>query len=179
MCVCVLLIAKLLTLQSKLPGSSIVHCLCYNECPLPFLSDNIPVMKKPPKLVLDSLKAAGNALPTRKKATPTKQVAPPTKKMATPIIQQEVIRKKASSKSKVVLSKSPSPPRAEVPPPPPPPPPPLISRPHPHPSYQRSRSVTSQRRVMLEQVRTSGRKVASKLRPVVTIEKRAFRVGEY
>ena len=136
------------------------------------------------------LKTASNALPAKKKATSTKQMAPPTNKIATPITQQGVISKEAQLKSKPVLSRSPPPPQTEThgaPPPPPPPPPPLVSKPHPHPlyqrsssvpTYQRSSSVLTQRRVLLEQVRTSGRRVASKLKPVVTIEKRAFRVGE-
>ena len=144
--------------------------------------------KRPPKVVLESLKqaysnspflkTASNALPAKKMATPTKQVATPTKKMATPITHQEIVRKKAQRKSKELLSKSPSPPQAEIPAPPPPLPPPLISRPRPHPTYQRSHSVTSHRHLLLKQVRTSGKKVAAKLRPVETIEKRAFRLGE-
>lgn len=181
-------------------------------------SDDVPVNKRPPKAVLDSLKqvyksniflkAASNTLPAKKMATPAKQIAPPTKKMATPtkqvapptkkvplptknvappakkmatpITHQEGFgKKKAQSKqSKALLRKSPSPLQADIPVPPPPPPPPLFSKPRPHPAYPRSNSVGTHRRVLLEQVRTSGRKVASKLRPVVTIEKRAFRVGE-
>jgi hypothetical protein len=144
------------------------------------------VKKRPPKVVLDSLKQVdssrpllktpGNALPAKKKATPIKQVAPPTKQVAPPIPQQEVVKGKAQRK---MLTKSLPPPKTKTHGAPPPPPPPLlISKPHPHPSYQRSRSVTTQRRVLMKQVRTSGRKMASKLRPVTTIEKRAFRVGE-
>ena len=145
----------------------------------------MPVKKRPPKEVLDSLKkvdknspflkTASNTLPAKKMATPTK-VVPMTKLIpATPTTHQDVIRKKAMSKSKALVSKSPP----KVPAPPPPPPPPLISKPRPHPSYQRSRSVTTHHRILLQQVRTSGRKVAAKLRPVETIEKRAFRVGMY
>ena len=144
-------------------------------------------------MVLDSLKQVDRSSPllkTASNALPAKKKAPPTNKIATPITQQGVISKKAQLKSKPVLSRSPPPPQTEThsaPPPPPPPPPPLVSKPHPHPlyqmsssvpTYQRSSSVLTQRRVLLEQVRTSGRKVASKLKPVVTIEKRAFRVGE-
>ena len=156
----------------------VMHFLC---------SDEVPLSIRPPKEVLDSLKmvdsnnpfikGANKAPPTKKMATPTKKTVTPTKKMATPTTHQEVMRKKAQSKSKVLASK-PLPPRAEVAPPPPPPPPPLVAKPHPPPLYQRSRSVTSQRRVLLQEVRRSGKKVAARLIPVETIEKRAFRVGE-
>ena len=57
--------------------------------------------------------------------------------------------------------------------PPVPPPPPVVKK----APIQRSFSQMANKRRLLEQVRVSGKKMASKLRSVQTIEKRAFRVG--
>lgn len=127
--------------------------------------------------------------PTEKVAPPSKKVAPPTKKVGTPtkrgIMDGEHVRKEKKTPSKVfgnefheekVSPRSFAAPTAH---PPAPPPPPLPAPPH-----IRSRSVVNRsmsqvvsKRRMLGQVRVVGPVVASKLRPVETIEKSAFRVG--
>ena len=147
-------------------------------------------MVKPPKTVLESyqmvnkhdpvLKIASNAPPTNKMVTPpTKQIFAPTNQIqpTSNVIKKSITHNKVKAlRSKSTRHGADDHVAPSVPPPPRPPPP--ILRPHPPFWYQRSRSVTSQRRVLLQEVKRSGKKVASKLRPTETIEKRAFRVGK-
>ena len=154
----------------------------------------------PPSKVLNSIKQVQYQKKTLLKSI---NEAPPTKLEAPPTEQDILLRmrmKDQSTFSKVsgsslgpltegsVLSPPPPPPpppvighkrtqvsRSHLPPPPaPPPPPPVVAR----PEMQRSISQIGRQRRMVEQVRVSGGKIASKLRPVQTIEKSGFRVGE-
>lgn len=136
-------------------------------------SESVPVTVSPPQPVLDSIKSAHKHSLLLKPApniSHTNQKSPVTM----PALK--------TRKSKVVTARHTSPPLKTPPPPPQAPPPPPLAPPPPPvssmPQMQRSISQISNRRRMLEQVRVSGKKVASKLRQVETIEKRAFRVGE-
>lgn len=157
------------------------------------LSDEVPVTVTPPPQVLNSIRTAKkhkHSLKTGNKAPPFTRQAPPLKQVITPV---QLVRK---SGNHVDLASG-SQPVAPPPPPPPPPPLPVVTKlqkaksdggsippPPPlpqvvaQPQMQRSISQIGRQRRMVEQIRTSGRKMVSKLRPVETIEKSAFRVGK-
>ena len=147
--------------------------LCCHGC-----SDEVPLTVNPPAQVLQSIELLQGRLPVTaeaKRALLHKQQAPAPAKhnvVSYQNVQQSYKGPTKQKRSKHQSAFPPLPPPSSAPPPPPPPAIKAVQQ-----TTKGKSSNHSRKQKLLSQVRTLGASVARRLKPVDTVEKRAFRVG--